>query len=67
MNINSSNGYHQQCMEEIKRKLHEKHGSMFIPMQYRGWAELLAINAHSSYNFPPPYPVVVKQLETSQS
>ena len=44
-------------MEEIKRKLHEKHGSMFTPMQYRGWAELLAINAHSSYDSPPPYPV----------
>ena len=48
---------HQQHMEEIKRKLHEKHGSMFTPMQYRGWFELLAINAHSWYDSPPPYPM----------
>ena len=44
-------------MEEIKRKLIEKHGDAFTPMQYRGWAELLAIDAHSSYDVPPPYPM----------
>ena len=30
---------------------------MFTPMQYQGWAELLAINSHSSYDSPPPYPM----------
>ena len=48
---------HQQRIDSINRKLHEKHGSMFTPMQYRGWAELLAINSHSSYDSPPPYPM----------
>ena len=48
---------HQQCIDNIKRKLHEKHGSMFTPMQYQGWAELLAINSHSSYDSSPPYPM----------
>lgn len=47
----------QQHMEDIKRKLHEKHGSMYTPIQYPGWAELLAINAHNSYDTPPPYPM----------
>ncbi len=48
---------HQQRIDSIKHKFHEKHGSMFTPMQYRGWAELLAINSHSCYDSPPPYPM----------
>lgn len=48
---------HQLRMEEIIRKLQEKYGSMFTSMQYRGWAELLAMNAHNSYDSPPPYPM----------
>ena len=47
----------QEHIKEIKQNLHEKRGSSYTSMQYRCWAELIAINSHASYDDPPPYPV----------
>ena len=56
-NKQSATDDNQERIEEIKQKLHEKHGSSYTPMQYRCWAELIAINSHTSYDDPPPYPM----------
>lgn len=44
-------------IEDIKQKLLEKHGSEYSPMQYRLWAEMIAIGTHSSYDLPPRIPM----------
>ena len=44
-------------IEDIKQKLLEKHGSENSPMQYRLWAEMIAIGTHSSYDLPPRIPM----------
>ena len=56
-NEQSATDDNQGCIEEIKQKLLEKQGSSYTPMQYRCWAELIAINCHTSYDDPPPYPM----------
>ena len=47
----------QQRVEDVKQKLVDKHGAEYSTMQYRLWAEMVAIDSHSSLDTPPCIPM----------
>lgn len=53
----SANESKQQRVEDIKEQLQAKHGSEYSPMQYRLWAEMVAVGTHTSCDLPPQVPM----------
>jgi len=44
-------------VEDVKQKLVDKHGGEYSTMQYRLWAEMVAIGTHTSLDNPPRVPM----------
>ena len=47
----------QRRVEDVKQKLVDKHGGEYSTMQYRLWAEMVAIGSHSSLDTSPCVPM----------
>ena len=47
----------QDEVDDIVAQLQEKHGSQYLPVQYRLWANMLQIGTHRDYSVPPNVPM----------
>ena len=46
----------EEALEDMMSQLESKHGSMYSPEQYHGWAQLIGIKKHKSLDVSPQVP-----------